>query len=76
MIEFKADRSTGAVQGHINGSALDTTLEVCMIIGAIHNELGKSGGPETQRLYRAILKRLVAKESVFESVEEGEHDHD
>lgn len=76
MIEFKADRSTGAVQGRINGSALDATLEVCMIIGAIHNELGKSGGPETQHLYRSILKRLIAKESVFESVEEGEHDHD
>lgn len=75
MIEFKADRSTGAVRGNINGTALDATLEVCMIIGAIHTELGKAGGPETQRLYRAILKKLVAEESVFESVEEGEHDH-
>ena len=65
MVDLKADRNSSAVTGSMEGTVLDMALEVCMIIQAVYSNLGKIGGLTEQHLYKSILKKFVADESVF-----------
>ena len=66
MIDLKADRSSNTVTGSVEGTVLDMALEVCMIIEAVYSNLGEIGGLTEQHLYKSILKKFVADESVFQ----------
>ena len=50
----------------MEGTVLDMALEVCMIIQAVYSNLGEIGGLTEQHLYKSILKKFVADESVFQ----------
>lgn len=66
MINFKAELSSGMVTGDMGGTVLDMALEVCMIIQAVYIKLGEIGDAAEQHLYKSILKKFVADESVFQ----------
>ena len=65
MINLKADRGSNSVTGDMEGTVLDMALEVCMIIEAVYSNLGEIGDATEQHLYKSILKKFVADESVF-----------